>query len=272
MPLASPTPRPLDIENIRAVFDAGAPFRHVIIDDFFEEADAHALHRAFPTFRSPERAKARLFSGRVYGAPPKFRAPVINETFDNLARRSFANVLSRISGIEPLAMDETHAGGGAHVGLPGSVLPVHADHNTHPQASWLYRRLNLLVYLNPNWNASWKSNLLLYDETGSRKLVDIETRFNRAVLMEVSDRAFHGYRSLEIPRDETRQLLTAYYYSPTPGPNQGIAPHGTIFGNPADLSVRDRAAIRVRHALLRRFEGLFPRPSWSDDGAPREQK
>ena len=84
------------------------------------------------------------------------------------------------------------------------------------------------MYLNPNWTASWKANLLLYDATGTRKVAEIEPRFNRAVLMDVNDHAFHGYHPLIVPPGESRQMLATYFYSLEPSPRQSVEPHPTI--------------------------------------------
>ncbi len=260
------SPRPLDREALRAAYLGAAPFRHVVIDNFFEEADALAIHRAFPRFDAREEAKARLFSGRVFGPPPPDRdSPAFSGAFAALASRAFAADLAAISGIAPLAMDQTHAGAGIHMGLRGSTLPIHADHNTHPGAPWLYRRLNLLVYLNPNWQPSWASDLLLYDRSGTTRVRQIESRFNRAVLMEVSDRAFHGYHALNVPPGHARQSLALYYYSPERSLDQAADPHDTIFGDPVDLGVGERVAERLRRTVVHRFRRLLPSPSWSED-------
>ena len=45
------------------------------------------------------------------------------------------------------------------------LLDVHVDGNYH-DATGLNRRINLLIYLNSNWQKSWKGELGLYDKTG----------------------------------------------------------------------------------------------------------
>lgn len=267
-------PRLFDSQIAKSAFETGAPFKHVVIDDFFDRDDALALHRAFPTFSPAEELKSRLFSGRVYGPPPPDRR-AFAQAFSALSAPQFVRTLSEISGIRQLAMDETHAGAGAHIGLNGSSLPTHADHNTHPKAAWLYRRLNLLVYLNPAWEPSWRCNLQLFDRTGTRKIAEIEPRFNRAVLMDVNDIAFHGYSPLQLPAGQTRQMLAMYYYSPERSPDQAVEPHPTIFATPA-AGAKDRVIERVRRKVLHYAGVLAPQPQWnvepSVESAARPQR
>ncbi len=255
-------PNDFDIPAAKARFDCAVPFKHVIIDDFFEPAVALALHHAFPAISRVDEFKSRFFSGRVYGPPP-LDQNLFRAAFTSLASRRFIERLSAISNIERLAMDETQIGAGAHIGLNGSELPIHADHNTHPNAPWLYRRLNVLVYLNPNFEPGWRSNLLLYDATGKKRVLEVEPRFNRAIIMDVNDRAFHGYHALRVPPGQSRQLLALYYYSPEPSSQQTKEPHGTIMGSPEDVALLRKALSRAQMSARHYIRKLVPNPKWT---------
>ena len=65
-----------------------------------------------------------------------------------------------------------------------------AIHPTH--ADWL-REFNILLYLNPGWEPSWGGELML-TESPDKPGITIEPLFNRLVIMESTDRSFHGYR------------------------------------------------------------------------------
>src|SRR5690348_6677920 len=72
-------------------FAGAQPFRHVLMDSFFEETFAERLLSEFPAF-DPALAKNEIYSG-VWGkaANPKIRAiaPVYRELYELIAARAF---------------------------------------------------------------------------------------------------------------------------------------------------------------------------------------
>ena len=98
---------------------------------------------------------------------------------------------------------------------PGGKLNVHMDYSIHPKLM-LQRKLNLLIYMTPQWNTGWGGSLGLYgndDETVPGKLIqDISPIFNRAVLFDVTKNSWHGLPSpIKCPEGITRNSLAVYY-------------------------------------------------------------
>ena len=113
-------------------------------------------------------------------------------------------------------------GGGLHEIEQGGFLGMHVDFNVHPEN--VYRRANLLLYLNRNWE--WGGALQLTDELES-KVVSIRPEFNTAVLFETSDKSWHGHpEPLDCPDDVTRKSIAVYYYTREGKPNKA---HSTIY-------------------------------------------
>ncbi len=102
-------------------------------------------------------------------------------------------------------------GGGYHHILPGGRLAVHADFNRSEEG--LYRRLNVIIYLNEGWTEQDGGHLELWDECG--KVSSVLPVFNRTVVFQTSDRSFHGH-PVPLPGPRSRRSFAAYFFSAEP--------------------------------------------------------
>lgn len=66
----------------------------------------------------------------------------------------FLRWLEDLTGEVGLIPDPYLEGGGVHRIKPGGFLKVHADFNWNGRLK-LYRRLNVLIYINPGWKEEW---------------------------------------------------------------------------------------------------------------------
>ena len=104
-------------------------------------------------------------------------------------------------------------GGGIHRIKRGGFLKIHSDTNFHPDFN-LDRRLNLLLYLNKNWNDKYGGELELWDKKMKKCVKKIAPLFNRAVIFSTDDNSYHGHPDpLNCPENVVRQSLALYYYS-----------------------------------------------------------
>src|SRR5262249_39147078 len=76
---------------------------------------------------------------------------------------TFLQFLEEMTGIEGLIPDPYLEGGGLHMIKPGGSLAIHADFNWHKRLK-LDRRLNLLLYLNKDWDESFGGALELWSQ------------------------------------------------------------------------------------------------------------
>lgn len=83
----------------------------------------------------------------------------------------FVKFLEKLTGIENLIADPHYRGSGIHQTLPGGFLNIHADFNRYIKYD-MHRRVNLLLYMNPNWTESYGGHLELW----SRDLQRCEQR------------------------------------------------------------------------------------------------
>ncbi len=233
-------------------FQNADPIRHVVIEDFLRPAIALRAARAFPTLSEMEIAFAGL--PEVKNAEQRIDRldPVYRDVFHELRSERFLKWLTHVTAIADLRVDPELHGGGLHQGADGSYLDIHADFNIHPQLG-LYRRLNVLIYLNERWDPAWQGYLELWSADMQECRQYIEPRFNRCVIMETHDHAYHGYKELRLPPGITRRSLASYYYSAYRSDSQTPEQHDTLF----QLRPEQQRATQLRQ-FFRRLTALSP--------------
>src|SRR5215469_12539062 len=224
------------VPSLREQFLGAKPFRHVLIDSFFAESFAARLLADFPLF-DPALAKNEIYGG-VWGkaANPEIRAiaPVYRELYDLISENPFLKLLEQITDIPDLLFDSGMYGGGTHENLHGQDLDPHVDFN-FDETQQLHRRLNLIVYLNKDWQAEWGGSLELHSnprKPDGNTCQSFSPIFNRGILFETSEHSWHGFPRIDLPigeRHRSRKSISIYLYTKT-RPAQEIAPpHATFY-------------------------------------------
>jgi hypothetical protein len=107
-------------------------------------------------------------------------------------------------------------GGGWHIHASGGNLNPHLDYSIHPKLG-LQRKLNLIVYLGQGLEETHGGHLGLWQHDACAQapgslVQEIAPRFNRAVLFDTTQNAWHGMsRPLHCPPDVFRKSLAVYY-------------------------------------------------------------
>jgi hypothetical protein len=220
--------------ELAARFARRAPFRHVVIDDFFSDSLLSGLLAEFPAF---ERGNARNESGGLGGKSVvecvRALGPAYERLDDLVQSREFLDLMSQITGIPDLRYDPHYFGGGTHENRPGQDLDPHVDFNLHPVTGW-HRRLNLIVYLNPEWNDSWGGSLELHSDPRrtDNDIHLVTPLMNRAVIFETTESSWHGFSRIAPPGDRSnisRRSIALYFYT-TERPVEELAdPRSTIY-------------------------------------------
>lgn len=241
---------PAAIPQIARAFAEAQPFRHVVIDQFLDPALIARLLADFPNF---EERYARNESGLVGGKAVRMDMPTISPAYAELDQAiqspEFLATISAITGIPDLLYDPDYVGGGTHENVHGQGLDPHVDFNILPARGW-HRRLNLIVYLNHEWDASWGGCLDLHKDPWSAEHDEIQTvlpLYNRCVIFETNEISWHGFRAIDLPAEQrglSRKSLAIYLYTRERPPQETAPSHGTIYV-PAGLP----ASLRPGHVL-----------------------
>jgi Rps23 Pro-64 3,4-dihydroxylase Tpa1-like proline 4-hydroxylase len=152
--------------------------------------------------------------------------PTISALVNYLNSPVMLKYLEELTGIDNLISDELLMGGGLHKITSGGKLAIHKDYNVHPVKK-MYRRLNLLIYLNKDWKTEWEGNLELWDKDHTKLEVSVEPLFNRAVIFTISEDSLHGHPvPLNTPENVSRNSIALYYFTEV---NPSDNKHSVVF-------------------------------------------
>jgi len=208
----------------------GDPFPHIVIDGLFPQETLDAVLSEFPkpaemNWRSYDSATEKKLGMRLGNKI----GPRSSEFLQYLNSPPVLKYLEDLTGIEGLVPDPYYLGGGLHQIERGGFLKIHADFNWH-EAMRLHRRINLLVYLNKDWEDSFGGHLELWKDQESGCSKKILPLFGRTVVFSTTDFAYHGHPDpLNCPEGRTRKSIALYYYSATRPASELTLEHGTLF-------------------------------------------
>lgn len=216
-------------------FQSASPFSHVLIPGFFDEAFCRQLLNDFPGF---EKRHALNEMGEVGGKAVRMDVRDISAAYRQLdafiQTPEFLTLISQITGIPDLLYDPDYIGGGTHENVDGQGLDVHVDFNYHPRTRW-HRRLNLIVYLNSEWDHDWGGQLELHANPWSDRVTEkvaIEPLFNSCAIFETTESSWHGFPAIRLPDDRpglSRKSFAIYLYTRERPPEQTASSHATIY-------------------------------------------
>ena len=192
------------------------PFPNIVIDDFFNEEFLNDVLNEFPNLSKKQNSDSYVNQNEIKFANNLYSdfSKNIKLLFDFLNSNYFVGFLQKITNInEKLIIDEKLNGGGLHEIKKGGLLKIHSDFNRHPILN-LDRRLNVLVYLNKDWNEDYGGHLQLWDKEMQKCEKKILPIFNRMVIFSTTDYSNHGHPDpLNCPDKRSRKSVATYYYS-----------------------------------------------------------
>jgi Rps23 Pro-64 3,4-dihydroxylase Tpa1-like proline 4-hydroxylase len=208
-------------------FRDSTPWQHIVFDNFiladvlqgcWEEVKAHTSWRHDPMRGYPLDQRESQINKFWYPGDAQTANTVMcremPKTYTLLSyfnSSEFINFLETLTGITGLLPDLDFAGSGIHKITKGGRLEVHRDYLRHPKNPDLNRRLNLLLYMNPDW--SYNGELELYKDRNTC-FKKISPQFNRAVIFNTRGDALHGHpEPLEVPEGVERYSLALYYFT-----------------------------------------------------------
>ncbi|GAA4448833.1 2OG-Fe(II) oxygenase [Rurimicrobium arvi] len=251
-------------KTLGKTYQSADPVRHVVIDNFF---DPDFLERVLQEFPDMDKAKeVRSFSNTNEKKAITKGESLFGECSKRLARflnaEEMLDFLQELTGIKETLIPDPHfAGGGFHATKPGGYLKIHADFNKHNDTG-LDRRVNLLVFLNKDWQEGYGGHFEFWDKEMKHCTSRVLPVFNRVVIFSTTSDSYHGHPDpLTCPEDRNRRSMAIYYYTngrPDEELSQNGSKHNTLFvgrsGVRKDVSkFRDRLRLFIPPIILRIF-------------------
>ena len=222
------------LSALKESFQNGDPIHHIYESSFFSEKDVMTILSHWPSLQDERwHTLQRMIQFGVgkkleISSLEKMPQP-ISALLKQLQTKEFIQAVEYITGIPNLKSDMDLYGGGIVYTPSGGFLKIHADFNYYDKIK-LYRRVNLIIYMNEEWNPDWKGGLQLWSSDMKEKKQEYLPFLNHFILFRVNDKAFHGYpEPLACPETVGRKSINLYYYSEEPDTHQDKEPHKTIW-------------------------------------------
>lgn len=200
----------LDAHDWRSEFHAAQPFPHVVIDGAFDDAALDAVLAAWPA--SDNAGWKQYQKGKRAHDQPTLTEPQVAQLMRTGCNKRLILWLRALCGIDDLNGDDRLQGGGLHEVESGGSLGMHVDFN---RSGAMFRRLNLILFLNRDWRQEWGGAIELRDAPKNpTQTIIVPPLFNRLVIFEASEHSWHGHpKPLDCPENVSRKSLAWYFYS-----------------------------------------------------------
>jgi 2OG-Fe(II) oxygenase superfamily len=222
------------------------PFPHIVIDNFLPLEVIDKIYTNFPL----EKLDHDVFFEMGYAGLHKRQvAPAdcngfIREVFGFFNSSAITQFLESLTTIQSLIPDPYFVGGGFHETSKGGKLGIHADFRINEQLH-LNRRLNMIIYLNKEWQDEYGGKLELWDKKMVNKVHSIAPIYNRCVIFNTDADSFHGHPDpLMTPDNVTRKSLALYYYTASKRIYEDGVSHDTMYKARPEDSEETRKEVR----------------------------
>jgi len=192
------------------------PFPHVIIPEFIKPEYYNQIKSKLPSepnenwwkYENPLEVKYALDNLELMDND-------IRNVFYSLSHEVTIDKFKKIFNIPDLEYDPYCHGSGLHMHPRYGRLNLHLDYEIHPILN-KQRRLNIILYLNDDWNPEWNGDTQLWNgnETVSECVIKSYPKENTAIVFVTTEKSWHGVPDIILcPNNFYRKTLAFYYIS-----------------------------------------------------------
>lgn len=202
------------ILELKQQYESGIPCKHIVLPNFLDEQFATSLYENFPKMDLLNVKRKSINENKKEDYHFERFHPDFLKIKNALADPTFIKIVETITGLKDIVTTNDALGAGVHQGANGSYVDVHIDSNFNPMEN-LWRRLNLLIYLNKDWKPEYGGDLELWNKEMTTCVTKVPCDFNRAVIFLTDETSPHGYGKITVPEGETRKSFYTYYSTVT---------------------------------------------------------
>ena len=205
------------------------PWPHGYSKQFLDTDRASLLCNDFPSYDDEVWEKYGKVFKSEYGHKKELTnksampQSIVDFLYD-LESEDFIKKVSEATGIQDLFIDEGLYGGGLNFYPPGSHLPPHIDFNYNSDIE-AYRAVNLLYYLNDDWEFSCGGCFEMYTTDLNKEKV-VTPQLNTCVFFATNNNTYHGVSKTQ--NNFHRKSISIWYYTKEPTKDLSAEPHKTL--------------------------------------------
>ena len=241
-------------QRLTAEFHQSGRVPSCLVDDLLPLPLARQIFEAFPAPSAMTEYKS-LREHKLVAAQMDRYNPLLEEIVFAFQDSRIVALVEKITGIRGMLPDDRLYAGGISLMARGHFLNPHLD-NSHDKDRSLYRVLNLLYYITPDWNHECGGNLELWDDGPEGKPREITSQFNRLVLMATREGSWHSVTRVTAS-ERPRCCVSNYYFAPMPLEAHDYF-HVTTYRGRPEQPVRD-FMLKCDAALRTAIRGVFPK-------------
>jgi Rps23 Pro-64 3,4-dihydroxylase Tpa1-like proline 4-hydroxylase len=219
------------VKTSKELYSTNTPYPHIVMDDVF---DSSVLDQILNEFENAEKQFLEfdtLYEKKLQMNKEEYFGEMTRRFIHNLNSSRFLTVLEELTGVQGLIPDPHLSGGGLHKIPRGGRLGIHVDFNRY-KALNLYRRINVLVYLNKDWPEDFGGHFEMWSDNKGTEKSRVLPLFNRMAIFTTTRKSFHGHpEPLTCPKGIARRSIAMYYYTSGDKGEQSSQEHSTIFLN-----------------------------------------
>lgn len=185
---------------------------YFFVDDLLPEEIAHELHSLFPTGEEMMLKKS-IRENKYVGFKMNKYPSLLEECIYAFQEKEVVELIAEITGIKHPIPDENLYAGGLSLMKKDQFLNPHLD-NSHDKDRKLWRVLNLLYYVTPQWELENGGNLEIWPEGLQEQPITIVSKFNRLAIMATHQESLHSVSPVKL--EASRKCISNYYFSEQP--------------------------------------------------------
>ena len=245
-------------EKYAEQYQSGKPYHHICLDNFLPIEIIEKVRTELETMPEAERSFDAAQERYKSQYSPDRLPDYTRRLFQAFNSRAFIFFLEEMTGIKGLIPDPYFIGAGIHKTLTGGHLDIHADFNLHPHMR-VERRLNVLIYLNPEWKEEYGGSFEVWEKDMSKCVARFAPTENRMCCFSTGSDTFHGNpEPVNHPDGLPRQSIALYYYTATWDSSR--KEHSTIFKPRPGSSDQSEARAKRHNALQEVLPPFLFRP------------